>query len=170
MTKKIGYQGEAGANSHIACNLYDNNSSSIALKTFDEVFISLEKNEIDLAMIPIENTIAGRVSDIHRLMPTSNVNIIGELFLKINHCLMSLNESSLKDIKTVRSHEMALSQCRNSILDLGLNPVVSADTAGSAREVSELKDTSIAAIASPLAAEIYNLCLLYTSPSPRDPE
>ena len=74
MTKKIGYQGEAGANSHIACNLYDNNSSSIALKTFDEVFISLEKNEIDLAMIPIENTIAGRVSDIHRLMPTSNVD------------------------------------------------------------------------------------------------
>ena len=160
MTKKIGYQGEAGANSHIACNLYDNNSSSIALKTFDEVFISLEKNEIDLAMIPIENTIAGRVSDIHRLMPTSNVNIIGELFLKIKHCLMSLNESSLKDIKTVRSHEMALSQCRNSILDLGLNPVVSADTAGSAREVSELKDTSIAAIASPLAAEIYNLKIL----------
>jgi len=94
MTKKIGYQGEAGANSHIACNLYDNNSSSIALKTFDEVFISLEKNEIDLAMIPIENTIAGRVSDIHRLMPTSNVNIIGELFLKINHCLMSLNKSN----------------------------------------------------------------------------
>ena len=73
---------------------------------------------------------------------------------------MSLNESSLKDIKTVRSHEMALSQCRNSILDLGLNPVVSADTAGSAREVSELKDTSIAAIASPLAAEIYNLKIL----------
>ena len=160
MTKKIGYQGEAGANSHIACNLYDNNSSSIALKTFDEVFISLEKNEIDLAMIPIENTIAGRVSDIHRLMPTSNVNIIGELFLKINHCLMSLNESSLKDIKIVRSHEMALSQCRNSILDLGLDPVVSADTAGSAREVSELKDVSIAAIASPLAAEIYNLKIL----------
>ena len=160
MTKKIGYQGEAGANSHIACNLYDNNSSSIALKTFDEVFISLEKNEIDLAMIPIENTIAGRVSDIHRLMPTSNVNIIGELFLKINHCLMSLNESSLKDIKIVRSHEMALSQCRNSILDLGLDPVVSADTAGSAREVSELKDTSIAAIASPLAAEIYDLKVL----------
>ena len=113
MVKKIGYQGEAGANSHIACNIYDNDSSPIALKTFDEVFISLEKKEIDLAMIPIENTIAGRVSDIHRLMPTSNVNIIGETFLKINHCLMSLKESSLKDIKIVRSHEMALSQCRN---------------------------------------------------------
>ena len=160
MVKKIGYQGEAGANSHIACNIYDNSSSPIALKTFDEVFISLEKKEIDLAMIPIENTIAGRVSDIHRLMPTSNVNIIGETFLKINHCLMSLKESSLKDIKTVRSHEMALSQCRNSILNLGLEPVVSADTAGSAREVSDLQDISIAAIASPLAAEIYNLKIL----------
>ena len=147
MVKKIGYQGEAGANSHIACNIYDNDASPIALKTFDEVFISLEKKEIDLAMIPIENTIAGRVSDIHRLMPTSNVNIIGETFLKINHCLMSLKESSLKDIKIVRSHEMALSQCRNSIVNLGLEPVVSADI-------------SIAAIASPLAAEIYDLKIL----------
>ena len=160
MVKKIGYQGEAGANSHIACNIYDNDASPTALKTFDEVFISLEKKEIDLAMIPIENTIAGRVSDIHRLMPTSNVNIIGETFLKINHCLMSLKESSLKDIKIVRSHEMALSQCRNSIVNLGLEPVVSADTAGSAREVSDLKDISIAAIASPLAAEIYDLKIL----------
>ena len=160
MVKKIGYQGEAGANSHIACNIYDNDASPIALKTFDEVFISLEKKEIDLAMIPIENTIAGRVSDIHRLMPTSNVNIIGETFLKINHCLMSLKNSSLKDIKIVRSHEMALSQCRNSIVNLGLEPVVSADTAGSAREVSDLKDISIAAIASPLAAEIYDLKIL----------
>ena len=140
MVKKIGYQGEAGANSHIACNIYDNSSSPIALKTFDEVFISLEKKEIDLAMIPIENTIAGRVSDIHRLMPTSNVNIIGETFLKINHCLMSLKESSLKDIKTVRSHEMALSQCRNSILNLGLEPVVSADTAGSALSLIHISE------------------------------
>tara|TARA_Y100001970_G_scaffold17448_1_gene19667 strand:- start:2395 stop:3222 length:828 start_codon:yes stop_codon:yes gene_type:complete len=160
MIKKIGYQGEAGANSHIACNIYDNKSSPIALKTFDEVFISLEKKEIDLAMIPIENTIAGRVSDIHRLMPTSNVNIIGETFLKINHCLMSSKDSTLSDVRTVRSHEMALSQCRNSILNLGLEPVVSADTAGSAREVSDLNDISIAAIASPLAAEIYDLKIL----------
>lgn len=160
MIKKIGYQGEAGANSHIACNLYDKKSKPIALKTFDEVFISLEENKIDLALIPIENTIAGRVSDIHRLMPTSNANIIGEIFLKINHCLMSLQESKIEDIKSVRSHEMALSQCRRSIARLGLNPIISADTAGSAREVVELGDITIGAIATPLAAEIYKLKIL----------
>ena len=160
MEIKIAYQGEPGANSHIACKLYDKNSEPVALKTFDEVFNSLKNNEVDLAMIPIENSIAGRVSDIHRLMPTSEVYIIGESFLKVHHCLMSLKDSSIKDIKSVKSHEMALSQCRKSIKELDLEPIVSADTAGSAREVSELKDSSIAAIASPLAAEIYGLKIL----------
>ncbi len=160
MEIKIAYQGEPGANSHIACKMYDENSQSVALKTFDQVFYSLKNDEVDLAMIPIENSIAGRVSDIHRLMPTSDVHIIGESFLKVQHCLMSLKDSSIKDIKSVKSHEMALSQCRKSIIELGLEPIVSADTAGSAREISELKDNSIAAIASPLAAEIYDLKIL----------
>ena len=160
MEIKIAYQGEPGANSHIACKMYDENSQSVALKTFDQVFYSLKNDEVDLAMIPIENSIAGRVSDIHRLMPTSDVHIIGESFLKVQHCLMSLKDSSIEDIKSVKSHEMALSQCRKSIIELGLEPIVSADTAGSAREISELKDNSIAAIASPLAAEIYDLKIL----------
>ena len=160
MEIKIAYQGEPGANSHIACKMYDENSQPVALKTFDQVFYSLKNDEVDLAMIPIENSIAGRVSDIHRLMPTSDVHIIGESFLKVQHCLMSLKDSSIKDIKSVKSHEMALSQCRKSIIELGLEPIVSADTAGSAREISELKDNSIAAIASPLAAEIYDLKIL----------
>ena len=160
MEIKIAYQGEPGANSHIACKIYDKNSQPVALKTFDQVFYSLKNNDVDLAMIPIENSIAGRVSDIHRLMPTSDVHIIGESFLKVQHCLMSLKDSSIKDIKSVKSHEMALSQCRKSIIELGLEPIVSADTAGSAREISELKDNSIAAIASPLAAEIYDLKIL----------
>ena len=160
MEIKIAYQGEPGANSHIACKMYDENSQPVALKTFDQVFYSLKNDEVDLAMIPIENSIAGRVSDIHRLMPTSDVHIIGESFLKVQHCLMSLKDSSIKDIKSVKSHEMALSHCRKSIIELGLEPIVSADTAGSAREISELKDNSIAAIASPLAAEIYDLKIL----------
>ena len=160
MEIKIAYQGEPGANSHIACKIYDENSHPVALKTFDQVFYSLKNDDVDLAMIPIENSIAGRVSDIHRLMPTSDVHIIGESFLKVQHCLMSLKDSSIKDIKSVKSHEMALSQCRKSIIELGLEPIVSADTAGSAREISELKDNSIAAIASPLAAEIYDLKIL----------
>ena len=160
MEIKIAYQGEPGANSHIACKMYDENSQPLALKTFDQVFYSLKNDEVDLAMIPIENSIAGRVSDIHRLMPTSDVHIIGESFLKVQHCLMSLKDSSIEDIKSVKSHEMALSQCRKSIIELGLEPIVSADTAGSAREISELKDNSIAAIASPLAAEIYDLKIL----------
>jgi len=160
MEIKIAYQGEPGANSHIACKMYDENSQPVALKTFDQVFYSLKNDEVDLAMIPIENSIAGRVSDIHRLMPTSDVHIIGESFLKVQHCLMSLKDSSIEDIKSVKSHEMALSQCRKSIIELGLEPIVSADTAGSAREISELKDNSIAAIASPLAAEIYDLKIL----------
>ncbi len=160
MKNKIAYQGEPGANSHIACNLYDDEVEAVALKTFDHVFSSLKDGDVNLAMIPIENSIAGRVSDIHRLMPTSDVHIIGESFLKIQHCLMSLKDSSIEDIKYVRSHEMALSQCRESIAELGLEPVVSADTAGSAREVSELGDKSTAAIASPLASEIYNLKIL----------
>ena len=160
MRNKIAYQGEPGANSHIACNLYDDEVEAVALKTFDHVFSSLKNGDVNLAMIPIENSIAGRVSDIHRLMPTSDVHIIGESFLKIQHCLMSLKDSSIEDIKYVRSHEMALSQCRESIAKLNLETVVSADTAGSAREVSELGDKSTAAIASPLASEIYNLKIL----------
>jgi prephenate dehydratase len=160
LRNKIAYQGEPGANSHIACNLYDDEVEAVALKTFDHVFSSLKNGDVNLAMIPIENSIAGRVSDIHRLMPTSDVHIIGESFLKIQHCLMSLKDSSIEDIKYVRSHEMALSQCRESIAKLNLEPVVSADTAGSAREVSELGDKSTAAIASPLASEIYNLKIL----------
>lgn len=160
MRNKIAYQGEPGANSHIACNLYDDEVEAVALKTFDHVFSSLKNGDVNLAMIPIENSIAGRVSDIHRLMPTSDVHIIGESFLKIQHCLMSLKDSSIGDIKYVRSHEMALSQCRESIAKLNIEPLVSADTAGSAREVSELGDKSTAAIASPLASEIYNLKIL----------
>lgn len=160
MTKKIVYQGEPGANSHIACKLFDPKLESIACSTFDHAFNEVINGKSDLGMIPIENSIAGRVADIHRLMPTSGLKIIGEYFLEIQHTLMGINESTLETLNSVRSHEMALSQCRNSIDKLGLIPHVAADTAGSAREISELNDKTIGAIASPLAAEIYNLKIL----------
>ena len=136
MTKKIVYQGEPGANSHIACKLFDPKLESIACSTFDHAFNEVINGKSDLGMIPIENSIAGRVADIHRLMPTSGLKIIGEYFLEIQHTLMGINESTLETLNSVRSHEMALSQCRNSIYKLGLIPHVAADTAGSAREIS----------------------------------
>ena len=160
MKKTIVYQGEPGANSHIACDLYDKNLESIACQSFDEVFNNVISQKNDYAMIPIENSIAGRVADIHRLMPTSGLKIIGEFFLEIHHSLMGIEGSTLQTLSTVRSHEMALSQCRNSIKELGLEPRTSADTAGSAREIFEINDISIGAIASPLAAKIYNLKIL----------
>ena len=160
MTKTIVYQGEQGANSHIACKLFDPELEPIACPTFDQAFNQIIESGSDLGMIPIENSIAGRVADIHRLMPTSGLKIIGEFFLEIQHTLMGIKESDLNSLKVVRSHEMALSQCRYSIEKLNLTPQVAADTAGSAREVSELSDRTIGAIASPLAAEIYNLKIL----------
>tara|TARA_B100000795_G_C22795721_1_gene439243 strand:- start:152 stop:982 length:831 start_codon:yes stop_codon:yes gene_type:complete len=160
MTKTIVYQGEPGANSHIACKLFNPDLESIACSTFDQAFNEVISGNHDLGMIPIENSIAGRVADIHRLMPTSGLKIIGEFFLEIQHTLMGTKESNLDSLMTVRSHEMALSQCRDSIEKLQLVPHVAADTAGSAREVSELNNKTIGAIASPLAAEIYNLKIL----------
>jgi prephenate dehydratase len=160
MTKTIVYQGEPGANSHIACKLFDPDLEPIACSTFDQAFNEVISGNHDLGMIPIENSIAGRVADIHRLMPTSGLKIIGEFFLEIQHTLMGTKESNLDSLMTVRSHEMALSQCRDSIEKLKLVPHVAADTAGSAREVSELNNKTIGAIASPLAAEIYNLKIL----------
>ena len=160
MKKTIAYQGEPGANSHIACDLYNSNLEPVACRTFDEVFNNVIEKKNDLAMIPIENSIAGRVADIHRLMPTSGLKIIGEYFLEIHHTLMGIKGSSLDKLTSVKSHEMALSQCRNSIKNLGLHPKPSLDTAGSAREISEANDISIGAIASKLAAEIYNLSIL----------
>lgn len=160
MTKTIVYQGEPGANSHIACELFDQKLKSVACGTFDQAFNEIINGSNDFGMIPIENSIAGRVADIHRLMPTSGLKIVGEFFLEIQHTLMGVKSSDLSSLRTVRSHEMALSQCRNSIEKLNLISNVAADTAGSAREISELNDKTIGAIASPLAAEIYNLKIL----------
>src|SRR3974390_3457730 len=158
--KKIVFQGEPGANSHLACREAYPDHEPVPCPTFEDCFFALSGGDVDLGMIPIENSVAGRVADIHHLMPTSRLHIIAEWFLPIRNQLMAPKGATLKTIKTVQSHVMALGQCRNVIRELKLKPVVAADTAGSARGVAEGKETARAAIASRLAAEIYGLNIL----------
>lgn len=158
--KKVVFQGEPGANSHIACVEVFPNSEAVAMPTFEDCFAALEAGEADLGMIPIENSVAGRVADIHHLLPTSSLRIIGEFFLPIHHQLVGTQDSELDAIESVQSHVMALGQCRKIIRDLSLKAVIGADTAGSARQISERGNPSDAAISSGLAAEIYGLKIL----------
>jgi prephenate dehydratase len=158
--KAIVFQGEPGANSHIACNEAYPDYEPIPCPTFEDAFSAVTSGEADLGMIPIENSVAGRVSDIHHLMPISNLHIVAEWFLPIRNQLMAPKGATLKGLKTVESHIMALGQCRNYIRKLGIKAKVAADTAGAAREVAERGDLSCAAIASRLAAEIYGLDIL----------
>lgn len=155
--KPIAFQGEMGANSHIACNDIFPDRDVLPCTTFEGAFKAVENGSAGLAVLPVENTVAGRVADIHRLLPGYNLYIIGEYFMRIRHCLLGLSGASVDRLTHVRSHEMALGQCRHIINELDLEPVVSADTAGSAREIAELNDPALAAIASPLAAEINGL-------------
>ncbi|WMS41553.1 prephenate dehydratase [Acuticoccus sp. MNP-M23] len=156
----VAYQGEPGANSHIAVNEVYPEATPVAMPTFEDCFAAVEHGTADFAMIPIENSVAGRVADIHTLLPSSAVHFIGEHFLPVRHQLLGLAGAELADITTVRSHVQALGQCRARLRSMGLTPRVAADTAGSAREIAELGDKSQAAIASRLAAEIYGLKVL----------
>jgi prephenate dehydratase len=159
-SKNIVFQGEPGANSHIACREAYPDYEPLPCPTFEDCFAALASGEAELGMIPIENSVAGRVADIHHLMPTSGLHIVAEWFLPIRNQLMAPKGASLQTLKTVESHVMALGQCRGVIRELKLKPIVNADTAGSAREVAESNDISRAAIASRLAAEIYGLNIL----------
>jgi len=157
---KIAFQGEPGANSHLAIADAYAGAEAVPCATFEDAFAAIASGAADLGMIPIENSVAGRVADIHHLMPRANLHIVGEWFLPIRHQLMAPRGARLDSIKTVESHVHALGQCRNIIRKLSIRPIVAADTAGSAREVAEIGDTSRAAIASRLAAEIYGLDIL----------
>lgn len=157
MSLKIAYQGEPGANSHIACIEAYPSYEPLPCGTFEDAFQAVAEGEAALAMIPIDNSVAGRVADIHHLLPRSNLYIIGEHFLPVHHQLMIVPGADKSAIKTVHSHVHALGQCRKVIRELGIKPVVAADTAGAARELSQIRDPSRAAIASRLAAEIYGL-------------
>jgi prephenate dehydratase len=156
----IAYQGEPGANSHIACQNAYPAWTPVPCATFEDALAAVAEGRATLAMIPIENSIAGRVADIHTLLPASGLFIIGEYFLPIRFQLLGLKGSSLEGLTSVYSHVHALGQCRRVIRARGLRPVVTGDTAGSAREVAEWGDPTRGSLATRLAAEIYGLDVL----------
>jgi prephenate dehydratase len=158
--KVIAYQGEAGANSHLACRAVYPGWEPLACPTFEDAFAAIADGTADLGMIPIENSIAGRVADIHHFLPGSGLNIIGEFFLPIHFQLMAVRGASIEGLKSVHSHIHALGQCRKITRKLGLTPITAGDTAGAAREISESRDPTQAALAPELAAEIYGLDIL----------
>jgi prephenate dehydratase len=154
------FQGELGANSHLAClNAYPD-MEPVACATFEDAISGVRQGQAHYALIPIENSVAGRVADVHHLLPESDLFIVGEHFERISHQLMALPGAKLEELKTVHSHTHALGQCRKVIRELGLRTVTEADTAGAARQVAEQQDKTQAAIASKLAAEIYGLEIL----------
>jgi prephenate dehydratase len=158
--KRIAFQGEPGANSHLAIHEAYPDCEAVPCATFEDAFMAVTGGDCDLGMIPIENSVAGRVADIHHLMPDSGLHIVAEHFMPVHHQLLGPRGSTLKGIKTVESHVHALGQCRKITRELGIKPIVAADTAGSAREVAERGDKSCAAIATRLAAQIYGLDIL----------
>lgn len=158
--KKISFQGAHGAYSDIACREMFPGLETVPCDTFEEAFAAVQNGIAGLAMIPVDNTLAGRVADVHHLMPKSGLSIIAEHFLKVEHTLLGVKGAKIDDIKFVHSHLHALPQCRKIIKELGLKPFVHADTAGAAEEVSKKGDKQHAAIASSLAGEIYGLDVL----------
>ena len=160
MNTKIAYQGRPGAYSHLACLKAFPNAEPIACETFEEAFEKTYKRKTDISFIPVENSLAGRVADIHNLLPKTKLVITGEYFLKIDHQLLAIQTASLENIKFAVSHFHALAQCREFLQKNNIKPVLGTDTAGSAEELSKQGKNDTAAIASSLAAETYNLKIL----------
>jgi prephenate dehydratase len=159
-TGRIAYQGEPGANSDAACREMFPGLESLPCPTFEDAFEAVSTGLARLAMIPVENSIAGRVADIHLLLPESGLYIIGEHFLPIHFQLATIPGTQLGDVRTVRSHIHALSQCRRIIREHNWTPQVGDDTAGAAREVAERGDPSVAALCPRAAADLSGLEVL----------
>ena len=157
---KVAFQGEKGAYSHLATLEIFPNAEAKPCSTFEETFQLAKENSEYRIVIPIENSLAGRVADIHYLIPKYKLQIHAEHFQKVSHNLLGIKGSKMKDIKTVRSHSQAIGQCQKIISDNKLTSIISADTAGSAKFISKKKDKSESAIASELAAKIYDLEIL----------
>ena len=157
---KVAFQGDKGAYSHLACLEIFPNADVRACKTFDQAFKLAKENSKYKIVIPITNSSTGSIADMHYLLPKYKLQIHAEHFQKVNHNLLGIKGSKMKDIKIVRSHAQALAQAQRFISDNKLTPIISADTAGSAKFISEKKDKSESAIASELAAKIYNLEIL----------
>lgn len=160
MRQSIVYQGEPGAYSHLACRTYFPDMNAVACPSFASAFAAVSEGRAQRAMIPVENSLAGRVSDIYHLLPEGGLHIIGEQYFPVHHQLLGLQGAKLSDIKSVRSHPMALGQVRKRLASLGIESIADADTAGGARRVAARGDKSVGAIASKLSAEIYGLNIL----------
>jgi len=160
MTQKIVYQGEAGAYSHLACAQFFPSFEPVGCRSFANAFAKVRSGEAQLAMIPVENTVAGRVSDIYHLLPEGGLHITGERYLPVHHQLLGVKGTKLTDIKNARSHHMALGQVRKFLTANEIDAIVDVDTAGAARKIAANGDKSVAAIASRLAAETYGLDIL----------
>lgn len=160
--QSIAFQGAHGAYSDMACRAVYPGLETVPCHSFNDAFAAVNDGRADLAMIPVDNTIAGRVADVHHLMPEGELFIIGEHFLPVNHMLLGVPGAAIADLKYVHSHVHAIPQCRNYLLKLGVAPMIHADTAGAAKEIAERKDRAHGAIASSLAAEIYGLEILAT--------
>jgi len=153
----IGFQGAPGAYSHLSCQEVFPDWEAKPHLSFEDVFEAVERGDIDLGMIPIENSQHGRVADIHFLLPESELHIIGEHFHRVNHCLLGLPDADIRDINKAFSHPQALGQTRNYLRNKSITPHAHHDTADAARKVAEMNNPHCAAVASSLAAEIYGL-------------
>ena len=160
MSKIIVYQGEEGAFSHLACSTYYPDAEAVACRSFAHAFDVVRGGNAHIAMIPVENSLAGRVSDIYHLLPEGGLHIVAEHYLPVHHNLLALPGVKRDQIKAAYSHPMALSQVRHRLRNWGILARGDLDTAGAAKRVAESGDTSIAAIASSLAAKIYGLDIL----------
>ena len=158
--KKIAFQGVPGAYSNLACSAVMPEAETLACSSFSEMILSVQQGKADFAMVPVENSTAGRVADIHHILPESGLYIIGEHYQPVEHKLLAIKGAKLADITEVHSHEQGLAQCRKSLEKLGIRPVIHADTAGAAKDIALLGDPNTGAIASALAAEIYGLNIL----------
>jgi prephenate dehydratase len=156
----IAFQGEPGANSDMACRAAFPYMTTLPCPTFETAMEAVQVGRAELAIIPVENSIAGRVADLHSLLPHTRLKIVAEHFQRVEHCLVALPGASLKSVRSVKSHVQALAQCRNFLKRHRFLPTVHADTAGAAREIADIGDKSVGAIASSLAARIYNLKVL----------
>jgi prephenate dehydratase len=153
----IAFQGQLGAYSHLACRAVFPAMTALPCAQFEDAFAAVTEGQARLAMIPVDNSVAGRVADIHHLLPNSGLAIIGEHFQRVNHHLLALKGASMKTLTRVESHVHALGQCRGFLRKNNLMPVVVADTAGAAKDIATRNDMTVGAIASELAAEIYGL-------------
>jgi len=156
----IAYQGVPGAYSHLACTRVHPELKAFACESFAQAMFMVERGEARLAMIPLENSTAGRVEEIYRLMPKTQLHIIAEHFEPVNHCLLGVPGTVIEALKQVTSHPQALAQCDTNSRALGLTPVAALDTAGSAADLAKSGNPALGAIASSLAAELYNLNIL----------